>query len=152
VFLLLVRVTVCAASFSLWCAKAAPRWGSNESSSVESPSKTSQPPCQQQLASHSRLNQERKTLARIKGPDSARPRLRVQNARRIRFDSASCMMFQFLHLALPPSASCIAGETQIGPQKACADTRCSFPRLICLAPQLVTGGALVEFSTVAASR
>jgi hypothetical protein len=41
---------------------------------------------------------------------------------------------------------------QIGPQKACADSPRFFSRLIQIAPQLVAGGALVEFSTEAASR
>ena len=43
----------------------------------------------------------------------------------------------------------VSGQTL---QKACADSRRSFPRLIRLAPQVVAGGALVEFSTVAVSR
>jgi hypothetical protein len=59
---------------------------------------------------------------------------------------------EILHLALPPIAFCMSGEGQIGPQKACADSPWSFPRLIRIASQVVAGGALVEFSTVAASR
>ena len=89
---------------------------------------------------------------RVKSPDSVRPRLRVQNARRSRLKRASCTVSEILHLALPPSAFCISGEGQIGLQKACADSPRSFPRLIRIAPQVVAGGALVEFSTVAASR
>jgi len=57
-----------------------------------------------------------------------------------------------LHLALPPIAFCMSGEGQIRLQKARADSPRSFPRLIRIAPQVVAGGALVEFSTVAASR
>jgi hypothetical protein len=39
----------------------------------------------------------------------------------------------------------VSGEHQIGLQKACADSRRSFPRLIRIAPQVLAGGALVEF-------
>ena len=88
---------------------------------------------------------------RVKSPDSARPRLRVQNARRSRLDRANCTMFEILHLALPLLAFCISGKGEIEVEKACADTRGCFPRLIRIAPQVVTGEALVEFSTVAAS-
>ena len=56
---------------------------------------SSQPPCQQQLASHSRLSQERERPGQLKGPDSARPPLCVQNARPSRFKRAGCTM---LHL------------------------------------------------------
>jgi uncharacterized protein involved in tellurium resistance len=51
------------------------------------------------------------------------------------------------------AARCFAsGEGQIELEKACADSRRSFPRLVRIAAQVVAGGALVEFSTVAASR
>ena len=46
----------------------------------------------------------------------------------------------------------VCGEHQIGLQKACADSRRSFPRLIRIAPQVGAGKALVEFSTAVASR
>jgi hypothetical protein len=39
----------------------------------------------------------------------------------------------------------VCGEHQIGIQKACADLPRCFPRLIRIAPQVVAGGALVEF-------
>ena len=50
------------------------------------------------------------------------------------------------------SAFCMSGEGQSGLQKACADAPRSVPRLIRIAPQVLTGTALVEFSTVAALR
>ena len=46
----------------------------------------------------------------------------------------------------------VCGEHQIGLQKACADSRRSFPGLIRIAPQVIAGGSLVAFSMVAASR
>ena len=51
-----------------------------------------------------------------------------------------------------PIAFCISGEGQIRLQNACADSAWSFPRLIRLAPQVITGRALVEFSTAVVSR
>jgi hypothetical protein len=59
---------------------------------------------------------------------------------------------EILHLALPPIAFCMSGEGRIGLQKARAGSPLAFPRLIRIAPQVVAGGALVEFLTVAASR
>jgi hypothetical protein len=59
---------------------------------------------------------------------------------------------EILHLALPSIAFCISGEGQIEFQKAGIGSPRSFPRLIHIAPQVVAGGALVEFPTVAASR
>jgi len=55
---------------------------------------------------------------------------------------------EILHLALPPIAFCMSGEGQIRLQRACTESS----RLIRIAPQMVTGSALVEFSTVAALR
>src|ERR1017187_4632848 len=55
-------------TLSLWYAKAAPRWGDNESSSVKSPSEDLQPPLRQSFASHFRLRQEREMPGRVKRP------------------------------------------------------------------------------------
>ena len=59
---------------------------------------------------------------------------------------------EILHFALMSIAFCISGEGQIGLHNACSYPPRSFPRLIRIAPQVITGRALVEFSTVAASR
>ncbi|SPE61590.1 hypothetical protein SBV1_730049 [Verrucomicrobia bacterium] len=56
------------------------------------------------------------------------------------------------HIALPPIAICISGQSERGLQKACADSPRSFPRLIRIASQVVATGALVNFSTAAISR
>ncbi len=95
--------------------------GGNESGLVKSPLNGSQTPCQQQLAPHFRLSQERKMPGRAKSPDSAGARLRVQNARPSRLNRAGCTV---LHLRRGP----------IGRQKACADSPRSFLRLIRIAP------------------
>jgi hypothetical protein len=67
--------------------------GGNESGAVKSPLKHSQPPCWQASALHFRLNQERRMPGRVKSPDSARPPLDAQNARRSNLDRASCTRF-----------------------------------------------------------
>jgi hypothetical protein len=67
--------------------------GRGEYSSVKSPSKNSQLPCQQQLPWHFRLGHDGTKALRVRGPDSAGLRLRLQNARRSSLDSASCTVF-----------------------------------------------------------
>jgi hypothetical protein len=46
----------------------------------------------------------------------------------------------------------VSGEGQVELEKACADSRRSFSSLMRIAAQVVASGALVEFSTLAASR
>jgi len=46
----------------------------------------------------------------------------------------------------------MSGAGQIGLQQACAGSPRRLSRFIPIAPQVVAGAALVEFSTVAASR
>ena len=152
VYFHLVRVTVCATSFSPWCAKAAPQRESGESGSAETLSKTSQTPCPQPPAWHYRLSQERIMPGRVKSPDSVSPQLRVQDAGRSPLKRADCTAFEILHLALPRRAFCISGGGQIGLQKPCAGSRSIFPCLIRFTPQVFAGWALVEFLAVALLR
>jgi hypothetical protein len=88
--------------------------GANESGAVKSPSKSSQTPYPQQLTSHSRLSQERKMPGRVKSPDSARPQLRMQNARRSRLDRASCTMFRIATTLAQGCQPVKEGEDQLG--------------------------------------
>ena len=89
-FFLLVRVRVCAVCFSVWCARGVRRWAGSQAALVKSPAQGSQTPCQQQLAPHLALDLERKIPGRIKNPNSPKPRLRMQDARRSCPDRASC--------------------------------------------------------------
>ena len=59
---------------------------------------------------------------------------------------------EIVHLALPLFAFCMSGEGQSGLQKAFADSPRALLSLIRNTPQMAAGEALVEFSTVAASR
>jgi hypothetical protein len=51
-----------------------------------------------------------------------------------------------------PIAFCLSARGQNGLQNACAELTRVLPRLSHIAPQVVAGGALMELSTVAASR
>jgi hypothetical protein len=99
VYFLLVWVTVCAASFSPWCAKAALRRGSSEPGSGESPSKTSQTPRPQPPAQYFWFSRERIMPGRVKRFDSVRPRLCVQDVRRSPLERAACTAgLRILHI------------------------------------------------------
>src|ERR1017187_9422963 len=74
------------------------------------------------------------------------PQLRWANNPRETIQASS----ETLHLALPPIASCIPGEGQIGPRKAGSSSPPTIPHLIRFATQVIAGKALVEFSTAAA--